>query len=64
MNITNAHGKEIDFDAAAALMDDGIAAELEHGDGLTEQEFFEEYCLRHRAKFGEEYVANTSNPVW
>jgi hypothetical protein len=62
--IINSTGKEIDFDAAALLMDQEISASFEHGDGLTEQEFFDVYCLEHRKKFGEEFEPNKPHPVW
>lgn len=62
--ITNAAGREIDFDAAATLMDNGIVAALGHGDGLTEQEFFTDYCAMHWARFDEEFEPNKANPVW
>jgi hypothetical protein len=65
--ITNAAGREIDFEAAAALMDIDVAGSVdhgEHGDGQTEQEFFDAYCEAHRARFGEEFEPNKANPVW
>ena len=62
--IINASGREIDFDAAAILMDNDISASFEHGDGLTEQEFFDVYCLEHRRKYGEEFEPNKKNPTW
>ncbi len=62
--ITNAAGKEIDFEAASNLMDNDLSADLDHGAGLTEQEFFDAYCGKHRAKFGEEFEPNKANPVW
>lgn len=62
--ITNAAGHTIDFAAASALMDEGIVASLGYGDGLTEQEFFLDYCAMHLARFGEEFEPNKSNPVW
>lgn len=65
VTIKNAYGLEIDFDAAAALMDHDISAELGHGDGFaSEQEFFDAYCAKHLAKFGEEFEPNKENPVW
>lgn len=64
--ITNAAGKKINFDAAAALMDEEITVTLGNGnmDGLTEQEAFDAYCAQHLAKFGEEFEPNKANPVW
>lgn len=62
--ITNAAGRQIDFNAAAVLMDDDIVAELSYLDGMSEQEAFERYCAYHREKFGEEFEPNKANPVW
>lgn len=63
--IINPHGIEIDFDAAANLMDDDICDEMGHGDGFdSEQAFFDAYCARHLAKFGEEFEPAKGNPVW
>lgn len=62
--IINAARTEIDFDAAAKLMDDEISRSFEHGDGLTEQEFFDVYCVEHRKKFGTVFEPNKANPVW
>jgi hypothetical protein len=62
--VTNAAGREISFEAAAKRMDHGLSAFLHHGDGQTEQEFFNAYCVMHRAKFGDEFEANKPNPAW
>lgn len=62
--ITNVHGREIDFDAAAALMDGQVSADIGDGDGMTAQEYFNTYCDWHRARHGEEFEPNKSNPVW
>ena len=52
---------EIDFDAAVALMDDDIR-EMVHALGAeyvtTEQDFLNEYCLRHFDKYGETFKVN------
>lgn len=61
--VTNAHGKQINFDAAVVIMDDDLLRELE-GTGETEQAFFDAYCKAHEAKFGEEFEPAKANPVW
>jgi hypothetical protein len=60
--ITNAHGRQFDFDSAMALMDDEIVKAIE-GTLPTEQDFFEAYCVRHEEKYGEEFEFNKKNPV-
>jgi hypothetical protein len=71
--ITNAHGVDIDFDAANNLMDRDLCERLHAGDGDptgsndrpgSEQQFFEWYCRLHREAFGEEFEPNKRNPVW
>lgn len=61
-SITNEYGKTFDIDAVAGLMDDDIREDL-HAEGFaTEQEFFDAYCKRHAAKFGEEFEFAKQNP--
>ena len=50
-------GREIDFDAAVALMDDDIREEL-HAElsPCTEQRFFNAYLEQHYADYGEEFT--------
>lgn len=62
--ITTAHGKQIDFDAAANLMDDDIVAELSYLDGMSEQEAFDVYCAKHLEVHGVTFEPNTKNPAW
>lgn len=46
----------IDFEAVILLMDNTIREELHKiADGWTEQEFANEYCRRHRVKFGQDF---------
>lgn len=49
-------GREIDFDAAVALMDNDIREEL-HAElsPCTEQRFFNAYLEQHYADYGEEF---------
>mgnify|MGYP001754602484 FL=1 len=49
-------GREIDFDAAVALMDDDIREEL-HAElsPCSDQRFFNAYLEQHYADFGEEF---------
>lgn len=56
VKVTTSDGREIDFEAAANIMDDDIREEL-HGEGIeTEQEFYAAYCERHLLKFGERFA--------
>lgn len=55
MTTVTLNGKQIDFQAAVALMDDEIreqAHQLVTGD---EQVFLDCYCSLHERKFGEEF---------
>lgn len=65
INVINANGTSIDFDAAVALMDDelreSIHAELSP---CTEQEFFSAYEAAHAEKFGEEWELSKANPCF
>jgi hypothetical protein len=63
-NITNAHGRQIDFDAASKLMDEEISQFLDGIEFSGEQAYFHAYCNEHRTKFGEEFEPNKANPVW
>lgn len=55
-------GEKYYFDAAVALMDDELRDELAvqidacFEKGLSRQKLFDEYCLRHKEKFNEEFV--------
>lgn len=53
------NGQEFDMDAVANLMDDELREDI-HMDlaPCTDQEFVDEYCKRHLAKFGEEFQIN------
>lgn len=52
------HGREIDFEAAEALMDEDICDELtEELGACTEQRFFNAYLEQHYADYGEEFTA-------
>lgn len=61
--VKNEYGKEIDFEAAAALMDDEIIendiADME----WTEQQYFDIYCYEHEKKFGEKFEFAKENPT-
>lgn len=54
--VKNQYEIEINFEAAAILMDDELREEL-HNDiaPCTEQEFFDAYCERHLVKYGEDW---------
>ena len=62
--VINQHGAEICFARACNLMDSAIAADMDYGDGMTAQEFFNAYCIRHTLKFCEEFELDKANPVW
>lgn len=64
--VRNEYMNELDFEAASQFMDDDLREEL-HGSlpgYYTDQEFFDEYCRRHKEKFGEEFFLAEENPVW
>ena len=63
--VINAHGKEIDFDAAVNIMDDDLREKI-HAElaPCTDQEFFDAYAKAHLKKFSEEFEPNKTNPVW
>ena len=63
MMIKNEYGVEIDFDAAANLMDAEICEAVNFDLApCTEQAFFDEYVKRHLAKYGEEFEPAKQNP--
>lgn len=65
MTIINKNGTEINFDAAAELMDDEIREQL--ADKLahcSEQGFFSAYEAAHAEKYGEEWELSKANPVF
>lgn len=50
-------GRTMNFEAAAALMDDTIREEMHlEGEFDTPQAFIEEYAKRHKAKFDEDFT--------
>lgn len=65
VQVINASGKEIDFDAATDFMDGEIREKL-HDDlaPCTEQEFFTAYEKAHKEKYGKDWFLSESNPVW
>lgn len=63
--VINANGTEIDYNAAVALMDDDICAELNDKIApCTEQEFFTAYEQAHESKYGEEWELSKANPCY
>lgn len=64
MTVKNRADKEIDFEAAVALMDDEIREEIAMEGYTTEQEFFHAYEIAHALKYGEEWELSKKNPVW
>lgn len=61
--VVNEWGTEIDFEAAANLMDNELREEI-CGTVDTEQEFFDAYCKAHEERFGEEFEPAKKNPCW
>lgn len=61
--VINASGKEIDFEAAVALMDDDLRETIA-GTVDTDQEFFTAYEKAHETKFGESWELSKANPTW
>ena len=64
MTVKNMNSTEIDFGAAANLMDDEIREELAAEGYETEQEFFHAYEIAHERKYGAEWELSKVNPVW
>ncbi len=61
--IINSYGEEFDFEATVQMMDDEVRESV-HEDmaPCSEQEFFDEYCKRHEAKFGEPFIFDERHP--
>ena len=65
MQVTNRNGKQVDFDAAVELMDNGIREQVHaYKSPCTEQEFFTAYEIAHAAVYGEDWELSKANPVW
>lgn len=63
--VKNINGKEIDFEAAVALMDDEICESLNYKMApCSDQEFFTAYEKAHKEKFKEEWELSKENPIW
>lgn len=52
--INDANGQEVDIVAFEFLADNEIKATI--AAGLSDQEFYDAYCVAHAAKFGTEFV--------
>lgn len=63
--VINSYGTEINYNAAVELMDDELREEV-HADlaPCTDQEFFDEYALRHSERFGETWEMDKRNPCY
>jgi hypothetical protein len=65
LTIRNEWGREIDYEAAVALMDDDIREQMaSEGEWPEGESFFNEYARRHLARFGQEFEPAKRNPVW
>lgn len=63
--VQNRHGDDMDYEAAVQMMDDDLREALhEELVPTTPQRFFDAYAQTHREKFGEDWILDTSNPVW
>lgn len=52
-------GRSVDFDAVVELMDDNIREEMHaYYDAISDQDFVDEYCRRHKDKFGEHFTVS------
>ena len=63
MKVINMNGTEINYDAAAMLMDDEMRESI-CGTVDSEQEFFTEYEKAHAEKYGEEWELSKENPCY
>ena len=65
MKVINMNGTEINYEAAAELMDDEICESLNFElSPCTEQEFFTAYENAHAEKYGEEWELSKENPCY
>ena len=65
MIVINMNGTEINYEAAAELMDDEICESLNFELApCTEQEFFTAYEKAHAEKYGEEWELSKENPCY
>lgn len=63
--VTNRYDKELDYDAAVNLMDNGLREKLHQELApCSDQEFFDAYVKLHAQTFGEDWVLDDPNPVW
>ena len=64
ITVMNSWGREVDYAAAANLMDDEIREKLARSGIDDPQEFFDAYADAHEEKFDEEWVPNTTSMTW
>ena len=62
--IKNQYGEEINLEAAAMIMDTELCEEVHAMNLGTDQEWWDEYCSRHEAKYGDEFEPNKLNGQW
>lgn len=55
--IYNPEGQAVNFDFAVMMMDDELREEI-HAEfaPCSDQKFFDEYCMAHLVKYGEEFT--------
>ena len=63
MKVINMNGTEINYEAAAMLMDDELRESI-CGTVDTEQEFFTAYEKAYAEKYGEEWELSKENPCY
>lgn len=65
IKVINKNGTQINYNAAARLMDDDLRDELcLQLAPCTAQEFFSAYEAAHAEKFGEEWELSKEKPCW
>ena len=63
--VENEYGVTLYYNVAVSLMDDDLRNEVASDIApCTAQEFFDEYCKRHKEKFGEEFELAKPNPCY
>lgn len=65
ITVKNEFGITIDFNSAAALMDDYLRESVAYDLApCSEQEFFDAYCKAHLDQYGEPFECAKENPVY
>jgi len=63
--IINSYGYAVNFAAAVELMDDDIREAINNETIIDdEQQYFNEYCRRHAAEYGEPFALDIPSPQY